>query len=173
VSHREEVAPFQTSLFLHRNPVKASKERTFEFNGRVGRSRNDCPRRCSICECGPEEVTPEQDLRRQWRQAKKVGTKNSPAGPKGNGRQWVLTVEQLAERFQLSPKTVYRALERREIRAAKLGNRWRIRIEDAERWFDEHVPQGAVPVPNAHTRSTMISDESLRPLLVSDKEKVT
>jgi excisionase family DNA binding protein len=35
----------------------------------------------------------------------------------------ILTVEQLAERFQLSPKTVYRALERRELRGAKLGNR--------------------------------------------------
>jgi excisionase family DNA binding protein len=53
----------------------------------------------------------------------------------------ILTVDQLAERFQLSPKTVYRALESRELRAAKLGNRWRIRLEDAERWFDEHVPQ--------------------------------
>ena len=82
----------------------------------------------------------------------------------------VLTVEQLADRFQLSPKTVYRALDRRELRAAKLGNRWRIRLEDAERWFDEHIPEGAAH--SGHSRPAM-REGSLRPLLVRDREKVT
>lgn len=84
----------------------------------------------------------------------------------------VLTVEQLAERFQLSSKTVYRALERSELRAAKLGNRWRIRLEDAERWFDEHVPQNPGP-SNISRRTSTIRQGSLRPLLASDREKVT
>jgi excisionase family DNA binding protein len=83
----------------------------------------------------------------------------------------VLTVEQLAERFQLSPKTVYRALERRELRAAKLGNRWRIRLEDAERWFDEHVPQDDSS-RTTHKSVTMRSG-SLRALVRSDREGVT
>ena len=85
----------------------------------------------------------------------------------------VLTVEQLADRFQLSPKTVYRALDRRELRAAKLGNRWRIRLEDAERWFDEHVPQDDLPAPNVHRPASQMRAGSLRPLLVGDREKVT
>ncbi len=83
----------------------------------------------------------------------------------------VLTVEQLAERFQLSPKTVYRALERRELRAAKLGNRWRIRLEDAERWFDEHVPQDDSS-RTTHKTVTM-RRRSLRALVPSDREGVT
>jgi excisionase family DNA binding protein len=82
-----------------------------------------------------------------------------------------LTVEQLAERFQLSPKTVYRALERRELRAAKLGNRWRIRLEDAERWFDEHVPTEDFS-KTAH-KTVTIRHGSLRPLLARDREEVT
>jgi len=83
----------------------------------------------------------------------------------------ILTVEQLAERFQLSPKTVYRALERCELRAAKLGNRWRIRLEDAERWFDEHVPQDDSS-KIAH-KAVTIRHGSLRPLVASDREGVT
>ena len=83
----------------------------------------------------------------------------------------ILTVEQLAERFQLSPKTIYRALERRELRAAKLGNRWRIRLEDAERWFDEHVPQDDLS-KTAH-KTVTIRDGSLRALATSDREGVT
>ena len=81
----------------------------------------------------------------------------------------ILTVEQLAERFQLSPKTVYRALERRELRAAKLGNRWRIRLEDAERWFDEHVPQED---PSTAHKTVTIRHGSLRPLVARDREGV-
>ena len=84
-----------------------------------------------------------------------------------------LTVEQLAHGFQLSPKTVYRALERRELRAAKLGNRWRIRVEDAERWFDEHVPEEVAPAPSALRRTSIIGDGRLRPLLADDRERVT
>jgi excisionase family DNA binding protein len=83
----------------------------------------------------------------------------------------VLTVEQLAERFQLSPKTVYRALERRELRAAKLGNCRRIRLEDAERWFDEHVPQDDSS-KSAH-KTVTIRHGSLRRLAASDREGVT
>jgi excisionase family DNA binding protein len=83
----------------------------------------------------------------------------------------ILTVEQLAEHFQLSPKTVYRALERRELRAAKLGNRWRIRLEDAEQWFDEHVPHNDSS-KTAH-KTVTVRHGSLRALAASDREGVT
>ena len=81
----------------------------------------------------------------------------------------VLTVEQLAERFQLSPKTVYRALE---LRAAKLGNRWRIRLEDAERWFDEHVPEREAGTARGSRRLDRVSlrGDSLRALLDTERE---
>jgi excisionase family DNA binding protein len=82
----------------------------------------------------------------------------------------ILTVQQLAERFQLSPKTVYRALERRELRAAKLGNRWRIRLEDAERWFDEQVPQD--DSSKATHKTVTFRHGSLQPLLARDREGV-
>jgi excisionase family DNA binding protein len=83
----------------------------------------------------------------------------------------LLTVEQLADRFQLSAKTIYRALDRRELRAAKLGNRWRIRLEDAERWFDEHVPQDGVPVTSDGRHPNDMRNGSLRTLL--DRETST
>jgi excisionase family DNA binding protein len=83
----------------------------------------------------------------------------------------VLTVEQLAKHFQLSPKTVYRALERRGLRAAKLGNRWRIRLEDAERWFDEHVPED--DSSKVDRKPVTLRHGSLRPLIARDREGVT
>jgi excisionase family DNA binding protein len=102
--------------------------------------------------------------------AAESGVQKSVGGTYREGKGMILTVEQLAERFQLSPKTVYRALERRELRAAKLGNRWRIRLEDAERWFDEHVPQDDAST-TAH-KTVKIRHGSLRPLVASDREGV-
>ncbi len=83
-----------------------------------------------------------------------------------------MTVEQLAELLQLSPKTLYRALERGELRGSKLGNRWRIRVGDAERWFDEHVPERGVSRPRRGRRleSRRPPEGTLRPLLMSDRE---
>lgn len=65
----------------------------------------------------------------------------------------VLTVEQVAARFQLSTKTVYRALERRELRAAKFGSAWRIREADADAWFEGSVPCSRSPRPETRRRA--------------------
>jgi excisionase family DNA binding protein len=66
----------------------------------------------------------------------------------------VLTVEQVAARFQLSAKTIYRALDRRELRAAKFGSAWRIRTADADAWFELSVPEPASrPDPRRRSRS--------------------
>jgi excisionase family DNA binding protein len=86
-----------------------------------------------------------------------------------------MTVEQLAELLQLSAKTLYRALERGELRGSKLGNRWRIRVGDAERWFDENVPERVVSRVRRDGRrseSRPAPEGSLRPLLMSDREGV-
>jgi excisionase family DNA binding protein len=103
--------------------------------------------------------------------AKKWGPRFGPRDLKGM-ETLVLTVEQLAERFQLSPKTVYRALERRELRAAKLGNRWRIRLEDAELWFDEHVPDREMRTTPGRSQLDRVPprDGSLRALLETERE---
>jgi excisionase family DNA binding protein len=84
----------------------------------------------------------------------------------------VLTVEQLADRFQLSQKTVYRSLERRELRGAKLRNRWRIRLEDAERWFDDHVPEPVKPARprNRRPQRGPLRESSLRAMLATDRD---
>lgn len=52
----------------------------------------------------------------------------------------VVTVDQIAARFQVATKTVYRHLEGGKLRGAKIGTAWRIRREDAEAWFDSLVP---------------------------------
>jgi len=65
----------------------------------------------------------------------------------------VLTVDQVAARFQLSTKTVYRALERRELRAAKFGSAWRIREPDADAWFEGSVPRTPPPPPDTRRRA--------------------
>jgi excisionase family DNA binding protein len=76
-------------------------------------------------------------------------TEHSPPG--------VLTVDQVAARFQLSTKTVYRALERRELRAAKFGSAWRIRQADADRWFEGSVPPTPPPRPDTRRRARLVS----------------
>jgi excisionase family DNA binding protein len=68
----------------------------------------------------------------------------------------VLTVDQVAARFQLSTKTVYRALERRELRAAKFGSAWRIRAADADGWFEGSVPHTPPPRPDVRTRARRV-----------------
>ena len=79
----------------------------------------------------------------------------------------VLTVDQVAARFQLSTKTVYRALERRELRAAKFGSAWRIRAADADGWFEGSVPHIPRPRPDTRTRARRASRPgSLRALEV-------
>lgn len=51
-----------------------------------------------------------------------------------------LTVDQVAELFQFSSKTVLRHLADGKLRGAKIGAAWRIRREDADAWFDSLVP---------------------------------
>jgi excisionase family DNA binding protein len=77
----------------------------------------------------------------------------------------LLTVNQLAETFQLSPRTIYRALERAELRGSKLGSRWRIRIDDANAWFDEHVPPCRQAEASKQQSNGARTEGSLRALL--------
>lgn len=48
----------------------------------------------------------------------------------------LMTTKQLAEYLQLSERSVYRMLERREVPALKVGGRWRFRRRAVDEWLD-------------------------------------
>lgn len=54
-----------------------------------------------------------------------------------------LTVEQVAARLQLHPKTIRAAIDRHELRAAKFGDRagWRILPADVDAWVASRTRQ--------------------------------
>lgn len=52
----------------------------------------------------------------------------------------ILTVDQVADLYQLSIRTVYRHLDDGRLQGAKIGTTWRIRRDEAEAWFDSLIP---------------------------------
>jgi excisionase family DNA binding protein len=50
--------------------------------------------------------------------------------------QVILDIPETANFLRLSEKTIRRLIERRKLRASKVGNRWRIRRRDAEDYLD-------------------------------------
>ncbi|NQU44529.1 helix-turn-helix domain-containing protein [bacterium] len=51
----------------------------------------------------------------------------------------MLSVETVAERFNVSPRTVIRLIERRQIKALRVGRQWRISKEWLEEWLNQHT----------------------------------
>ncbi len=69
------------------------------------------------------------------------------ATPESHPVTWWLTLPQLQERWQVSRWTIYRLMERGELGGARLGNRWRVKVEEAERYelsrrFNVNHPAG-------------------------------
>ena len=50
-----------------------------------------------------------------------------------------LTVPEVAELLKLSPKTVYRLAQRRELPGFKVGSAWRFLRRDIDSWAKEQV----------------------------------
>jgi len=48
----------------------------------------------------------------------------------------LLTVEDLAAYLQVSTKTVYRMIRRSQLPCYRLGNRWRFRKEEVDKWLE-------------------------------------
>jgi excisionase family DNA binding protein len=71
----------------------------------------------------------------------------------------LLTPEDVARACALSRRAVYRAINRGELRAARLCNRLRIEPEELRRWFEE---MAVSPPPPAQRRSTPIAQGGLR-----------
>jgi len=53
----------------------------------------------------------------------------------------LLTPKQLAEYLQLSPRTVYRLLERNELPGLRVGGQWRFRKSEVDYWLDRRLQQ--------------------------------
>lgn len=51
----------------------------------------------------------------------------------------LMTVEEVAARFNVSPRTVVRLVERREMAAIRIGRQWRFRKEWVEAWLDKNT----------------------------------
>ena len=51
----------------------------------------------------------------------------------------LFTPKQLAEYLQLSPRTVYRMLERNELPGVRVGSQWRFRKSEVDGWLDRRL----------------------------------
>jgi len=51
----------------------------------------------------------------------------------------LFTPKQLAEYLQLSPRTVYRMLERNELPGVRVGGQWRFRKSEVDSWLDRRL----------------------------------
>ena len=51
----------------------------------------------------------------------------------------LLTLKQVADRLQLSERTLYRLLERGELPGRKVGGQWRFRMSEVDYWLDMRV----------------------------------
>lgn len=51
----------------------------------------------------------------------------------------LFTSKQLAEYLQLSPRTVYRMLERNELPGVRVGGQWRFRKSEVDYWLDHRL----------------------------------
>ena len=50
----------------------------------------------------------------------------------------LMTLEEVAEYLRLSKDTIYRMAHAGTIPASKVGNQWRFRKEDVDRWIERH-----------------------------------
>jgi len=49
----------------------------------------------------------------------------------------LLTIDDLAEQFQVSKKTIYRLLQQKELPAVRISRQWRFRKEDIDLWLEQ------------------------------------
>ena len=49
----------------------------------------------------------------------------------------ILTIKEMADYLKVSERTVYRLASGRKIPAFKVGNAWRFRREEIERWIEQ------------------------------------
>jgi excisionase family DNA binding protein len=78
--------------------------------------------------------------------------------PRCHGLEPLLSPSEVAQTCNVSRKTIYRAIERSELRACKIGNRLRIKQGDYQDWLEHNTVSGkdatdmttkTKPVPSA------------------------
>jgi PTS system nitrogen regulatory IIA component len=72
----------------------------------------------------------------------------------------LLTLKQLADRLQLSERTLYRLLQRGELPGRKIGGQWRFRMAEIDYWLDLRVSR-------MHTADLRRLEEEGHPALAS------
>jgi excisionase family DNA binding protein len=53
----------------------------------------------------------------------------------------MLSVEEVARRFNVSTRTVVRLVERRQLRALRVGRQWRVKPEWIDEWIEKNTQQ--------------------------------
>ena len=51
----------------------------------------------------------------------------------------MLSVEELAQQFNVSPRTIVRLVEQREIRALRVGRQWRFKKQWVNEWIERNT----------------------------------
>ncbi|MFP4381092.1 MAG: helix-turn-helix domain-containing protein [Candidatus Sumerlaeia bacterium] len=57
------------------------------------------------------------------------------------GREFI-TVDELAKQLKVHPRTIQRIVERKELRAIRIGRQWRFRKEWVEEWLESNTVNG-------------------------------
>jgi excisionase family DNA binding protein len=57
----------------------------------------------------------------------------------------ILTLREVADYLKVTERTLYRLVQERKPPAFKVGNSWRFRREDLERWISEQSRRGSLP----------------------------
>ena len=50
-----------------------------------------------------------------------------------------LTVEELAKKLKVNPRTIQRLIERKELPAIRIGKQWRFRRETVTEWLESNT----------------------------------
>jgi len=49
----------------------------------------------------------------------------------------LLTLREVSEKLQISENTLYKLARKGEIPGIKIGNQWRFKVQDIEKWLEE------------------------------------
>ncbi len=50
----------------------------------------------------------------------------------------IMTVREIALYLQVHPMTIYHLLKRKNLPSFKVGNAWRLSLQDVEKWMEEN-----------------------------------
>jgi len=86
-----------------------------------------------------------------------------------SARYQLLSPADIAYAYKLSRKTIYRAIERGDLRASRIGNRLRLRPEDCQTWLDSNTVSGETSIGAPIEAATSPARRRIRDLL--DREQ--